>query len=618
MVQPMSFDRIGKLGNSDTMKTRLREEARLVDLAQSTRGSAATALVLMLLCCCLSDGVVQGLPLSTWEAADQAAQAIEAAGPGVLGFDIEWQVSFVKGQAAAPTATLQLCAPEQADVDAPTSVKSSPVWGTAYIFHLIHIRGGWRHPSSSSDVAPQKRTVAACTDELASKEAVAVACTNDLASKGAMAVACKDADKEVVIGDSRRLACLPDDKEVVTAGSHRVACLPESLVRVLSDPRILLAGIGVNGDVYRLEKEYEQLRACGVNGVVDLSLMANMKEDPELRRRGMWSLSDLCAQVLDLDLAKPDALRKGSWEKRPLNLDQLFYAAADAYAGLRLWQVMKAMPDLPILRPSTGDGRVVESGGVGQGSAGGYCSAETGAGVDGRHGKTSARPALGTGRAARQVRLPQSKLETHRMWYEGGLSVEAVAEARCIKTSTILGYLADDTRSTLVSKHDNKHDGIQGVTSGRCPNGAIGASVAHAGVCGAVAAVAPAEDSVKRQRRLVDSCGSLGVGCVMTDGLSRANCLGHSQGERGGGVGTGAGKYSGRWQRQGDGRDSDPGKVGTTIRDGAEEVEANATRRWDYVGLREVRDLAPGVEYWQIRMVLAKFKSGWCECPGSE
>lgn len=92
-----------------------------------------------------------------------------------------------------------------------------------------------------------------------------------------MAVACKDAEKEVVIGDSRRLACLPDDKEVVTAGSHRVACLPESLVRVLSDPRILLAGIGVNGDVCRLEKEYEQLRACGVNGVVDLSLMANMK-----------------------------------------------------------------------------------------------------------------------------------------------------------------------------------------------------------------------------------------------------------------------------------------------------------------------------------------------------
>ena len=38
MVEPMSFHRMGKLENSDTMKARLREEVRLVDLAQSTRG----------------------------------------------------------------------------------------------------------------------------------------------------------------------------------------------------------------------------------------------------------------------------------------------------------------------------------------------------------------------------------------------------------------------------------------------------------------------------------------------------------------------------------------------------------------------------------------------------
>ena len=37
MVEPMSFDRIGYLGNSSTMKARLQEEVRLVELAQSTR-----------------------------------------------------------------------------------------------------------------------------------------------------------------------------------------------------------------------------------------------------------------------------------------------------------------------------------------------------------------------------------------------------------------------------------------------------------------------------------------------------------------------------------------------------------------------------------------------------
>ena len=37
MVEPMSFDRIVKLGNSSTMKARLQEVVRLVELAQSTR-----------------------------------------------------------------------------------------------------------------------------------------------------------------------------------------------------------------------------------------------------------------------------------------------------------------------------------------------------------------------------------------------------------------------------------------------------------------------------------------------------------------------------------------------------------------------------------------------------
>ena len=36
IVEPMSFDRIGNLGNSSTVKARLQEEVRLADLAQST------------------------------------------------------------------------------------------------------------------------------------------------------------------------------------------------------------------------------------------------------------------------------------------------------------------------------------------------------------------------------------------------------------------------------------------------------------------------------------------------------------------------------------------------------------------------------------------------------
>ena len=37
MVKPMSFDRIGNLGKSSTMKARLQDEVRLVEIAQGTR-----------------------------------------------------------------------------------------------------------------------------------------------------------------------------------------------------------------------------------------------------------------------------------------------------------------------------------------------------------------------------------------------------------------------------------------------------------------------------------------------------------------------------------------------------------------------------------------------------
>lgn len=53
----------------------------------------------------------------------------------------------------------------------------------------------------------------------------------------------------------------------------------------------------------------------------------------------MWSLADLTAEMMGLQLVKPQALRSGDWERRPLSVDQLEYAARDAYAGMRLWQV---------------------------------------------------------------------------------------------------------------------------------------------------------------------------------------------------------------------------------------------------------------------------------------
>lgn len=60
---------------------------------------------------------------------------------------------------------------------------------------------------------------------------------------------------------------------------------------------------------------------------------------PDSPKKGSWSLADLCREMMKLDLAKPRDLRISNWEKVPLSVQQLNYAATDAYAGLRLWQV---------------------------------------------------------------------------------------------------------------------------------------------------------------------------------------------------------------------------------------------------------------------------------------
>lgn len=49
--------------------------------------------------------------------------------------------------------------------------------------------------------------------------------------------------------------------------------------------------------------------------------------------------------------------------------------------------------------------------------------------------------------------------------------------------------------------------------------------------------------------------------------------------------------------------------------DGAEGAKgAGEMGRWDSVRLKEVKELAPAAEYWEIRMVLARLKAGWCGC----
>eukprot|EP00903_Cladosiphon_okamuranus_P013350 g12442.t2 len=632
---------------------------------------------------------------------------------------MEWQVSFVAGEAPRPTATLQLCAPNRpACTEASTAISgqgegkqsSSPcphssssslasVWGTAFVFHLSAMR---RHPSTGRGVRPKPPSPTSSTRDAGTKD-------EDIASTETIIIT----DKTNNIGGDEAKAG-HNRHHNLPAGAY----LPESLVRVLSDPGILLAGVGVGGDVNRLEKEYEQLRASGVGGVVDLSEVAKRKVVPDRRRRGMWSLADLCDELLQLELRKPSSLRTGSWEKQPLSVDQLFYAAADAYAGLRLWQVMRGMPDLVLQRAGANAPRRDTTAVVEVVPPSSDTTSTGDAGGSGGKGKVEARiekkgcqqPALGgeatssanandtnKGPATSRVRprLPQSKLETHRLWHEDGLSVDTVAEVRCNKASTVRGYLSDCIEAGLPydwsrlgidpTKEETIVGAILAVTGndpraavGRDPttasaacvenkdkepdassgdSGSDGKNPAAPNACGAKPRTVPLAASGSRAGDLEanvvpppnlaatenpSSCGSTSVAPAAAAATAAVGAADGRHWEERGGNGPrtanvatavrvvnmgsegvcciserGTGGDSSDGGSGGGGSSNEASAARVAPRAGAEggaegAKERDEMGRWDSVRLKEVKELAPTAEYWEIRMVLARLKAGWC------
>lgn len=69
----------------------------------------------------------------------------------------------------------------------------------------------------------------------------------------------------------------PGESPGIQRDCHGPSSIPDSLVRVLSDPEILLVGVGISGDACRLEREYTELRQRRIKGTVDLCELAKTK-----------------------------------------------------------------------------------------------------------------------------------------------------------------------------------------------------------------------------------------------------------------------------------------------------------------------------------------------------
>lgn len=128
--------------------------------------------------------------------------------------------------------------------------------------------------------------------------------------------------------------------------------MPPTLKAVLEDPNSYKVGVAVKGDCRRLEKYFN----LNVRGVFELSRLHNLVEyygtQPSKVNNKLVKLSTQVHQHLLLPLHKGEpfaeepqqrlsSVRESDWS-RPLDFEQIHYAAADAYAGFRLFDVMES------------------------------------------------------------------------------------------------------------------------------------------------------------------------------------------------------------------------------------------------------------------------------------
>ena len=111
--------------------------------------------------------------------------------------------------------------------------------------------------------------------------------------------------------------------------------LPGALIKLLSDPDILKAGVGLDFDL----KTLQELRPFQPRGFVDLARVARSKG---IRNNG---LRGLAAAVCGIRISK--SARTTNWANDLLTPQQIRYAATDAWIGRELFLRLDSLPDRP-------------------------------------------------------------------------------------------------------------------------------------------------------------------------------------------------------------------------------------------------------------------------------
>ncbi|KAI9729035.1 MAG: hypothetical protein M1828_000120 [Chrysothrix sp. TS-e1954] len=136
-------------------------------------------------------------------------------------------------------------------------------------------------------------------------------------------------------------------------GDSAEGLLAPSLKKLIESPNIIKVGVNISGDFTRIRNNLG-VEGMGVFELSNLHKVVKYSEqNPELVNLKLVRLGQQVHEHLLLPLDKGPDVRESDWSKE-LSMEQIRYAASDAYAGLRLYHVLDAkrklmspVPELP-------------------------------------------------------------------------------------------------------------------------------------------------------------------------------------------------------------------------------------------------------------------------------
>ncbi|XP_023573349.1 Werner syndrome ATP-dependent helicase isoform X2 [Octodon degus] len=128
--------------------------------------------------------------------------------------------------------------------------------------------------------------------------------------------------------------CVSEDKCYLFHISS-MSVFPRGLKMLLENERIKKAGVGIEGDQWKLLRDFD----IKLKSFVELTDVANQK----LKCAEIWSLNGLVKHLFGKQLLKDKSIRCSNWSNFPLSEDQKLYAATDAYAGLIIYRKLESL-----------------------------------------------------------------------------------------------------------------------------------------------------------------------------------------------------------------------------------------------------------------------------------